>query len=145
MSKVIEQFQQIIEGKQPGPPVADLIGFSPVEVSEGYAAFQLLTDEKHTNPMGTLHGGILGVLADSAMGSAYMTLLADGETFTTVEMKINYFKPVWKTRLVATAKVVKKGRTIGYVECDVHDEQQNLIARASSTCMTLTGKAAEGR
>jgi len=145
MNKVINHFQQIMEGKESGPPVAYLVGFRPVEVSEGYAVFELQTEEKHANPMGTVHGGIICVLADSAMGSAYMTLLAEDETFTTVELKINFLKPVWKTRLLATAKVVKKGRTIGLVECDVFDDHHHLIARASGTCMTLSGKKAESR
>ncbi len=64
--------------------------------------------------------------------------LGDGESFTTLELKINFLKPVWKARLLATGRVVKQGRTVGMVECDVTDEKGSLVARATSTCLTLS-------
>ena len=76
---------------------------------------------------------------------AYAASLAGGETFTTLELKINFLKPVWTGKLVAVGRVVKGGRTVGLVECDVTDEQGRLVARASSTCLTLRGEAAVGR
>jgi uncharacterized protein (TIGR00369 family) len=79
------------------------------------------------------------------MGMAFASTLDEGETFTTLELKINFLKPVWTGRLVATGRVVKGGRTIGLVECDVVDEKERLVARASSTCMTLRGDEAKGR
>ena len=60
-------------------------------------------------------------------------------------MKINFLKPIWKARLKVVGRVVKKGQTIGLVECDVSDEQQPLVARATSTCRTLRGEKAKGR
>jgi len=95
--------------------------------------------------MGTLHGGILCDMADAAMGMAYAATLDEGETFTTLELKINFLKPVWTGKLVATGRVVKSGRTIGLVECDVVDDKERLVARATSTCMTLRGDEARGR
>jgi len=76
---------------------------------------------------------------------AYASFLDEGETFTTLELKINFLKPVWAGRITATGRVVKGGRTVGLVECDVHDGKQALVARASSTCMTLRGDQAQGR
>ena len=90
-------------------------------------------------------GGVLCDVADYAMGFAYASTLEEGETFTTLELKINFLKPVWNAHRRAVGRVVKKGRTIGLVECDVTDEKQSLVARASSTCMTLRGKEARGR
>ena len=95
--------------------------------------------------MGTVHGGILCDIADAAMGMAYASGLDEGETFTTLELKINFLKPVRTGRLTATGRVVKAGRTVGLVECDVTDEQERLVARATSTCMTLRGEQAVGR
>jgi uncharacterized protein (TIGR00369 family) len=95
--------------------------------------------------MGTLHGGILCDVADAAMGIAYASTLEEDESFTTLELKINFLKPVWNSKLTAEGKVVKRGRTIGLTECDVTDEKGSLMARASSTCMTLRGKDAAGR
>ena len=95
--------------------------------------------------MGTLHGGVLCDIADAAMGVAYSSTLAEGETFTTIELKINFLRPVWREKLRAEARVVRAGETVGLVECDILDEQQRLVARASSTCMTLRGRFAKGR
>ncbi len=95
--------------------------------------------------MGTLHGGVLCDIADAAMGMAYGSTLEDGETFTTLELKINFLKPVRNAVLQAVARVVKGGRTVGLVECDVTDDKQELVARATSTCMTLRGDQARGR
>jgi len=101
--------------------------------------------ERHANPMGTLHGGVLCDVADAAMGMAYAATLGEGETFTTLELKINFIRPVWTGRLVATGHVVHAGRTVGLVECDVVDDEARLVARATSTCMTLRGREATGR
>lgn len=127
------------------PPVAGLIGFDLVSIEPGVARFELQIDERHANPMGTLHGGILCDLADAAMGMAYASLLRPGESFTTLELKINFLKPVWKTKLTAVAHVVRAGRTVGLVECDVFDEAESLVARASGTQMTLREETAKGR
>jgi uncharacterized protein (TIGR00369 family) len=95
--------------------------------------------------MGTLHGGVLCDIADAAMGAAYRSTLAEGETFTTIELKINFLRPVWTGKLWAEAKIVRSGQTVGLVECDIFDSRERLVARASSTCMKLRGEAAEGR
>ncbi len=84
-------------------------------------------------------------IADAAMGIAYASTLAEGETFATVELKINFLKPVWAAKLRATGRIIKRGKTLGFVECDITDEEQSLVARASSTCMTLRGAQADGR
>jgi len=126
-------------------PVAELVGFELVEVSEGRSVVTLETGPQHTNPMGTTHGGILCDIADSAMGIAFHSTLSPGESFTTVELKINFFRPVWKAQLKAEGKVVRRGKTVGYVECEVSDENGRAIAKASSTCLVLRGVDAKGR
>ena len=87
--------------------------------------------------MGTLHGGVYCDLADAAMGYAYAATLGEGESFTTVELKINFLRAVRQGKLTAEARVVKAGGALGYVECDVTDQDGRLAARASSTCMKL--------
>src|SRR6267143_3407025 len=135
----------IVTGDAPPAPVGKLIGFRPTSIEHGKAVFELQAGPQHANPMGTLHGGIICDVADAAMGTAYATTLGDGETFTTLELKINFLRPFWSGRLVATARTVKTGRTIGLVECDVTDPDERLVARAMSTCMTLRGEMGEGR
>ena len=126
-------------------PVARLIGFEAKEIADGRALVSLASGPQHANPMGTLHGGILCDIADAAMGMAFASTLAPEESFTTVELKINFFRPVWEARLKAEGKVVRRGRSLGYVECEISDEGGQLIAKAASTCLVLRGKGAKGR
>jgi uncharacterized protein (TIGR00369 family) len=79
------------------------------------------------------------------MGTASASTLAPGESFTTIELKVNFFRPVWEARLQAEGRVVRRGTTIGYIECEITDEGGRLAAKASSTCMTLKGERARGR
>src|SRR5712664_822960 len=125
--------------------VARLIGFEAKEIADGRAVVTLAAGPQHANPMGTLHGGILCDIADAAMGMAFASTLAPEETFTTVELKINFFRPVWEARLKAEGTVVRRGRTIGYVECDITDDENRLVAKAASTCMVLRGQKSAGR
>ncbi len=143
--RILDQLHALVRGELPAPAVARLVGFTVIGVSEGRATVALEAGPQHANPMGTLHGGILCDIADAAMGIAYATTLAEDESFTTLELKINFLKPVWNAKLVAEGRVVKRGRTVGLTECDITDEQGSLVARASSTCMTLHGRAAAGR
>jgi uncharacterized protein (TIGR00369 family) len=143
--RMLDQLHAAVRGELPKPPVAQLIGFTLVGVSEGRSTVVFEAGPQHANPMGTLHGGILCDIADAAMGIAYATTLDEDESFTTLELKINFLKPIWNAQLTAEGRVIKRGRTVGLTECDVIDEKGSLVARASSTCMTLRGSDAEGR
>jgi uncharacterized protein (TIGR00369 family) len=145
MARMIDQLKQWMMGEATPPPIAQLIGFRLVGVEPGEAVIEFEAGEAHANPMGTLHGGVLCDVADAAMGIAFASTLDEGESFTTLELKINFLKPIWKARLKATGHVVKRGRVIGLVECDVTDEAGGLVARANSTCMILRGEKAQGR
>lgn len=127
------------------PPVAELIGLELGEVAGGEGTMFLDVEERHANPMGTVHGGILCDLADAAMGMSFASTLEEGESFTTLELKINYLRPFWTGRLTARGRVVHRGRTVGLTECDVEDDEGRLVARATSTCMVLRGDKAAGR
>jgi len=145
MPKMLDLARMMLRGEIPPPPIARLIGFTLTSIEPGQAVIEFEASERHANPMGTLHGGVFCDIADAAMGMAYASTLDEGETFTTLELKINFLKSVWNARLRAVGKVVSKGRTIDFVECDVTDAKQNLVARATSTCMTLQGEQARGR
>ena len=127
------------------PPVAELLGIELVNAEDGECTMRLEATERHANPMGTLHGGILCDVADAAMGMAFFSTLEPGESFTTLELKINFLRPFWTRTLLAHGRVVERGRTVGMAECDVVDADGRLVARATSTCMTLRGDAAAGR
>jgi uncharacterized protein (TIGR00369 family) len=129
--------ERIISGEMEPPPVAKLIGFNLRSVEPGRSVLDMEAGPQHWNPTGGLHGGILCDLADAAMGIAYASTLADGETFATVELKINFLRPVKQGHLVAEGRVVTGGRTLGYTEAEVRDDDGRLVAKASSTCKTL--------
>src|SRR5258707_9764035 len=126
-------------------PVARLIGFEAKDIANGRATVVLRAGPQHANPMGTLHGGILCDIADAAMGMAFASTLEAEESFTTVELKINFFRPVWQAQLRAEGTVVQRGGTVGDVECTITDEENRLVAKAASTCMVLRGQKAAGR
>ena len=139
-------FEQLRRGEMAPPPVATTVGFTLVSWAGGRARCTMDADPaRHGNPMGTVHGGVLCDLADAAMGMAYHSSLEPGESFTTLELKINFLRPFWTGELVAHGRVVSGGRTVGLTECDVVDGGGRLIARATSTCMTLRGDDAAGR
>jgi uncharacterized protein (TIGR00369 family) len=121
------------------PPIAELIGFTIEEVGDGRAVGILQSGPQHANPMGTLHGGVLCDVADAAMGMAFASTLAPDESFTTMALSINFFRPVWQARLRAEARVINRGKRVGYLECDVTDQDGKLVAKANSTCFVLRG------
>ena len=135
-------FQRMMQRR---PPVGDLIGFEVTEAGDGHTVVALQAGAQHFNPMGTLHGGILCDIADAAMGIAFASTLGPGESFTTVELKINFLRPVRQAQLRAEGRVVQRGRTIGYVECETTDDNGKLIAKSNSTCLVLRGEQAAGR
>ena len=144
MTTMFEHGWKLLRGEQTPPPIARLLGFVPKSIEPGHAIFEMEADERHYNPMGTLHGGTYCDLADAAMGFAYAATLGKGETFTTIELKINYLRAVRKATLTAEARVVRAGSPLGYVECDVKDQAGRLVARAASTCMRLNRESRPG-
>ena len=141
----IDAFREIVAGERSRPRSrsSSTCAWSPPR--RATVTFELEAGPQHASPLGTLHGGIICDVADAALGCAHASLLAEGETFTTLELKINFMKPVWSGRLTAVGQVIKSGRTIGLTECRVTDESGSLVAYATSTCMTLRGDSAQGR
>jgi uncharacterized protein (TIGR00369 family) len=136
---------RIQRGELQPPPIAKLLGFRLTQIETGKATIEMDADGRHANPMGTLHGGVLCDITDAAMGMALASTLEDGESFTTLELKINFLKPVWTATLKAVGTVVKRGKTVGMGQCDVTDEKDQLVARATCTMMILRGDQAQGR
>jgi len=126
-------------------PIAELIGFQVESIADGRAVALFEAGPQHANPMGTLHGGVLCDVADAAMGMAFVSTLAADESFTTMSLTINFFRPVWRARLRAEARVVNRSRNTGYLECDITDQEGKRIARATSSCTVLRGEHARTR
>lgn len=144
-STKLDQIRARLRDGVPLLPIGTHLGFHITSVHPGCVTIELNVHQHHTNAVGTLHGGVLCDIADAAMALAHATNLEADESFTTLELKINFLKPVWKGKLRAEGRVIKQGRTIGLTECDVFDEKGSLVAHATSTCMTLRGSDAKGR
>lgn len=115
-------------------PISRLIGLEVQPASGDQAEVFLEVDERMHNPMGFVHGGVIALLADATMGIAFGRTLHDQHGFATIEMKTNFLRPVKKSRLQATARVVSRGLRIGFVEATIVDRRHKLIATASCTC-----------
>ena len=128
------------------PTIAKTLGFRLIEVGPGTATMELVADtEVHANPMGTIHGGVLCDIADAAIGTAHATSLKEDESFTSIDLQINFFRPVWNGRIRAVAKPVNVRSQISRYVCDIVRDDGKLVAQVTSTVMTLRGDQASGR
>jgi len=140
----LEQLKRVVRGEVT-PSISELIGFRLVYAEVGEATMELDTTKRHANPMGTLHGGIIADVADAAIGMAMKSTLEEDESFTSLDLTTKFFKPIWKARLSFKARVTKRTRSLGFIECDVTDEGGSLVAKVISSCMVLRGEEAKGR
>lgn len=118
-------------------PISQLMGLEvqpPIETAPGTAEVLLNVDHRMHNPMGMVHGGVISLLADAAMGIAFGRVLSEKYGFATIEMKTNYIRPVKESRLHASAKLIQRGLRIGFLECSIVDHRGKLVATASCTC-----------
>lgn len=114
--------------------ISRLIGLEVQPGEPGMADVYLNVDERMHNPMQFVHGGVIALLADAAMGIAFGRTLDDDHGFATIEMKTSFLRPLRNGRLLARAKLVGRGLRIGFVEVQITDQNQKLIATGSCTC-----------
>jgi uncharacterized protein (TIGR00369 family) len=133
-----ERLREVSEGKADPPPIMMTLGMKVVQFGEGKATLKMNVDRKFYNPMGTLHGGVMTDLADACMGIATMSTLSDDETFTTLELKMNFLRPVYEDELTADARVLHRGRRVVLVESMVKNRVGKDVARGTATQMVLS-------
>jgi len=139
-----ELLEAALRGAAPAPPYVRLLRMGFIAVSDGSATFEMPATTELYNPNNVVHGGALASLADSAMGFAVFSTLLPGENFTTAELHINFVKAVTADSgmLRAIGHVVHRGQQIAVAEAEIVDQQNQLIARASSTNVILQRRAA---
>jgi uncharacterized protein (TIGR00369 family) len=132
----------IAAGTLPQPPISDLMGFHLVEVEPGRAVFEGVPGLRHYNPIGSVHAGFAATLLDSALGCAIFTTLAKGEAWTTLELKLNFVRPISQDTgtVEAEGRIIHRGRTVATAEGTVKDRAGKLYAHASTTCMIFPPK-----
>ena len=127
----------IRDGRIAPPPAAHLVGYHILNVDTGQAVFELTPSEYHYNPFSTVHGGMLSTLLDTAMTGAVLTLLPPGKACSTLELKINFIRPVSSRTgpVRAKANVIHAGKQVATVEGRLFDANEKLYAHATSTCL----------
>lgn len=135
----LDYLRAIQRGEHPPPPVAMALGFTLCEVDEGRAVFGMVPAEYHYNPIGVVHGGVAATLMDSAMGCAVHSLLPAGAGYTTLELKVNFLRPMTVDTgpVTCTGTVIHAGRTTALAEARITDAAGRLLAHATSTCIIL--------
>lgn len=130
-------FKEMLAGRLPAPPITRAMGIELVEASEGRAVFAYSPTFEHYNPLGSVHGGVAATLLDSAMGCCIHTTLEAGTGYTTLEIKINYVRPMTdKTGPVrAEGKVINLGSRVATSEGRLVDAAGKLLAHGTTTCL----------
>ena len=123
-------------GKAPSP-ATEALGITILRLSKGRAVMQMSVDEKLHNLSGSMHGGIMGDIADAAMGVALATTLSPGEDFTTIEFRTSFLRPHVKGNLRAEGFLAKRGRRVAFTEAVLTNSKREVVARSSGTCLLL--------
>jgi uncharacterized protein (TIGR00369 family) len=133
-------------GELPPPPIAVLLGMSIAEVSEGHAVFIAEPSEYHYNPLGTVHGGVMATMLDSALGCAVQSMLPAGTSYTTIELNTNFLRPVTaKTGTIyAEGKIIHVGGRIATAEGRLTDAAGKLYAHGTTTCIIMRPSSSNG-
>jgi uncharacterized protein (TIGR00369 family) len=133
----------IIDGTVPNPPISETLGFHLIDVTNGRAVFEGFPAYRHYNPIGTVHAGFAATLLDSALGCAIFSTLNKGDTWTTLELKLNLVRPLSKDTgpVRAEGRIIHRGRTVATAEGDLKDRAGKLYAHATTTCMIFPAKA----
>jgi uncharacterized protein (TIGR00369 family) len=134
----LESLRRGMVGAGPRAGWRDTVGARIAEVEAGRVVVELDAEAKHRHEGGVVQGGIITQIADAAMGMSLMTMQERGMANTTVELKINFIRPVVEGRLRAVGRVVEMRRSLLFSEADVFDAEGRLVARASSTCLAIS-------
>ena len=133
----LEYMRRMAAGELPPSGMGQLMGFKLVEVGEGHAVFTVTPGERHYNGLGIAHGGLAATLLDSATGCAINTMMPAGRVFTTLEMKINYVRPLTAEagEVRCEARVIHVGGRVATAEGRIVDREGKLYAHGTATCM----------
>jgi uncharacterized protein (TIGR00369 family) len=133
-------FIDALRGSVRTAPYPHLIGFELAEIGLDACRVDLVLAERHLQPFGIVHGGVLATLVDTATFWAAYLRLPQGTGLVNVDLKLNYLKPAQRGVLRAEGRCLRSGRQVSYAEASVRDEAGELVAHGTSTLMALPGK-----
>jgi uncharacterized protein (TIGR00369 family) len=133
----LEMLQSMMRRELDPPPIMHTLGMEGFEAFEGRAVFTMRAQEFHYNPLGTVHGGVLSTMLDSAAGCAVHTTLQAGWGYTSLDLSTRFLRPVTVDSglLRCEGTVLNRGRTTALAEARLLDEAGRLVAHATSTCL----------
>jgi uncharacterized protein (TIGR00369 family) len=133
----MEQLLLIFDGVLPPPPIAETLGLVDFGGERGAISVGLDPEHRHYNPLGTVHGGVLATLLDTAAACSVHSMLEPGERYTSLDLTVKFLRPVTveSGRLRAVGKVVQRGRRTSLAEAQVFDASDRLVAHATSSCI----------
>ncbi|WP_292605869.1 PaaI family thioesterase [Nocardioides sp. REDSEA-S30_B4] len=133
----MEQLQAMVDGLIPPAPIAETLGMVNFGGEEGSISVELVPELRHYNPLGTVHGGVLSTLLDTAAACSVHSTLAPGEGYTSLDLTVKFLRPATEAsgRLRAVGRVVSRGRRTALAEAQLVDEAGRLVAHATSSCM----------
>ena len=135
----LDFMRAVLDGRLPGPPIGQTMGYGLHSVEQGRAVFRGTPEFSVTNPMGTVHGGWYGTLLDSAMACAVMTIVPKGSVYTTLEYKVNITRPLpLGTEIECTGLVDHAGRSTGVAHGEIRGlADGKLYATGTTTCIIM--------
>ena len=134
----LEMMQAFAQGLVPEPGIAKTMPMKPLEVEHGRIVFSAIADERHTNPLGGVHGGFAATVLDSVTGCATHTVLAVGEGYGTTDLNVKMCRPLpFNKQLIAEGKMINAGRNLVISEGYIRDEDGKLYAHATATNMII--------
>ena len=135
-----EQLQAIFDGRLPGAPIAETLGLDGFGGERGAIQVELVPQSRHYNPIGSVHGGVLATLLDTAAACSVHSTLAAGERYTSVDLTVKFLRPVTveSGRLRCEGSVLQRGRRTALAQAQLFDAQGGLVAHATSTCMIFS-------
>ena len=136
----IEQLEAMTDGRLPAAPISATIGIVDFGGEVGAIHCALDPEVRHYNPLGTVHGGIISALLDTAAGCSVHSTLGVGEGYTSLDLTVKFLRAatVDSGRLTATGRVIQRGRRTALAEAQLHDAAGKLVAHATSSCMIFS-------
>lgn len=133
----LEQLQAMVDGKFPRPPIMDLMDVASFEPEAGKVAVTLRAQEFHYNPLGTVHGGVIATLLDTAAACSVHSTLGVGERYTSLDLTTKFLRAVTLESglLRCEGEVIQRGRRTALAQSQLFDEGGRLVAHATSSCL----------
>jgi uncharacterized protein (TIGR00369 family) len=131
------QLQAFFLGDHPGAPIAETLGLDGFGGEPGAIHVELVPERRHYNPLGTVHGGVISTLLDTAAACSVHSTLAPGELYTSLDLTVKFLRPVTveSGRLRCEGSVIQRGRRTALAEARLYDARRRQVAHATSTCM----------